>query len=758
MADASISPAISRALRVSAVHPAVRDVRVLGRLDDGSVWAELDVEQELPSTWRAAGVSPSGVRSIETVGIRFPEDFPQGAPRTFLREDFDRSHPHLLPVPRSLGLPPQPCVVQAYPAELIQARGFSGYLDQLADWLDKAAMLQLNNPQHGWEPVRRDHLDDEILMDPDEIRELAVPTGECFVLATHYLRFELGEGKRMMRVALDPASRVDLATAQCSEKAISEAVFRGRGIALVVSAPDADGLPTVIGTHAPEDVASVEDLHRRADLYRCSAALMAKLNHIALMLDNGQFPASPLPIVFLVRRPFALIGSSSSVEICPYLVHLQPGGGLLRGVGDVRLCGVRDDVSVNLLRRASGELVETDRPRWALLGCGSVGSKIAVHAARRGFGPTDVLDRAAMSPHNYARHALLPEPNVRGGAMGYKAEVLAHALSGFRQEPRVVIGSLEELCASPDERAELGGCRLVVNTTGSSLLREAVSFRAWETRPTFADAHLLGAGSVAYAAFEGPNGNPSLSDLAAESYRIFAKDASLRTKVFGAEAQAIDIGQGCGAVTFPMPDDRLGALAAGLSQTVCNRLRCEGEQEIGSLHVGHIMPDGLSQSWTKAEIEPRIVLRSDAIEVRISPRVDAEIRVAIAARPGVETGGVIVGRYSQIGEAFQVVDLMPAPPDSVFSAERFVLGVEGLRQSVRRLLEESGGSLYVLGTWHNHLVPSGASALDMATAARLALRQFFPVLMLIAHPEGYSFLAAELGGAVPAEAAEHVPR
>ena len=169
------------------------------------------------------------------------------------------------------------------------------------------------------------------------------------------------------------------------------------------------------------------------------------------------------------------------------------------------------------------------------------------------------------------------------------------------------------------------------------------------------------------------------------------------------------------------------------------------------------MPDGLSQSWTKAEIEPRIVVRSDAIEVRISPRVDAEIRVAIAARPGVETGGVIVGRYSQIGEAFQVVDLMPAPPDSVFSAERFVLGVEGLRQSVRRLLEESGGSLYVLGTWHNHLVPSGASALDMATAARLSLRQFFPVLMLIAHPEGYSFLAAELGGAVPAEAAERVP-
>lgn len=679
MADASIAPAVLRALRISAAHPAVRAVRVEGSQEDGSVWAELDIAQELPSAWRIAGVSPSGVRSIESVTISFPSDFPRGSPRAFLRADFDRTHPHLLPVPKSLGLPPQPCVVQAFPSELIQARGFSGYLDQLADWLDKAAMLQLNNPQQGWEPVRRNRLDDEIILDPDVIRELAVPSGECVVNATDYLRFDLGDGKRMMRVALNPAVRVDPATAQCSETKISETAARGRGIALVVSAPDSDGSPTVIDTAVPEDVETVEDLLHRAALYRCAQTLRAKLDHIAFRLDQGRFQACPLPVIFLVRRPFALVGSTSSIEICPYLLDLKPGGDLLRGIGHVRLCGVRDDISVSLLRRASGDPVEAGRPRWALLGCGSVGSKIAVHAARRGLGPTDMLDRATMAPHNYARHALLPEPDVRGGAMAYKAQVLAHTLLGFRQEPRIEIGSVEELCASPEGRAELSDCRLVVNTTGSSLLREVVSFREWEARPRFADAHLLGAGSVAYAAFEGVSGNPNLSDLAAESYRILAKDEALRRSVFSAEAQAIDIGQGCGALTFPMPDDRLSALAAGLAQTVCSTLGRDEAPTHGNLHVGHILPDGLSQSWTSAEIEPRILVRSGAVEVRISPRVDSQIRAAIAARPGVETGGVIVGRYSQVGEAFQIVDLLPAPPDSVFSAERFVLGVQGLR-------------------------------------------------------------------------------
>lgn len=744
MVEASTAQATLRALRIAAAHPAVRDVRVSHRADDGSVWAELDMEQQLPSTWRVAGVSPSGVRSTETVTIRFPADFPQGSPRAFLRDDFDRAHPHLLPVPPSLGLPPQPCVVQAYPSELIQARGFSGYLDQLADWLDKAAMLELNNPRHGWEPVRRDHLDDEIILDPDEVRKLAVPSGECFVVSTNYLRFKLGDGQRMMRVALDAAVQVDPAAAMCSETAISKLMSRGNGIALVVSAPDVDGLPTVIGTHVPEDVTTVEDLGRRAKLYRCSTALMAKLNHIAYLLDSGQFTATPLPIIFLVRRPFNLIGSPSHIEICPYLLDLRPGSELLQGIGDVRLCGVRDDISVDLLRRASGDPVKAIPPRWGLLGCGSVGSKIAIHAARRGLGPTDIIDRASMSPHNYARHSLLPEPNVRGGAMGYKADILAHALAGFQQPPRVDVGTVEELCASSEGRAELGNCRLVVNTTGSSLLREVLSFRNWETRPTLADAHLLGAGSIAYSAFEGPNGNPNLSDIAAESYRILAKDDALRTKVFSAEAQAIDIGQGCGAVTFPMPDDRLSALAAGLSQTVCGRLQQDGDLAEAELHIGQVLPDGLSQSWTSIKIEPYVVVSSGSVEVRVSSRVDAEIRAAIAARPGVETGGVIVGRYSQVGAAFQVVDLLPAPPDSTFSAERFVLGTQGLRQSVRRLLEQSGGSLYVLGTWHNHLVPSGPSVLDMETAARLALRQSFPVLMLIAHSEGYSCLVAEL--------------
>jgi len=97
---------------------------------------------------------------------------------------------------------------------------------------------------------------------------------------------------------------------------------------------------------------------------------------------------------------------------------------------------------------------------------------------------------------------------------------------------------------------------------------------------------------------------------------------------------------------------------------------------------------------------------------------------------------------------FHVVGTLPAPPDSKFSKDEFVLGTEGLRPMLRDLIEGTGGALYPLGTWHNHLIPSGPSAKDMRTAILLSGLQYFPLLMLIHTPAGYVHLTAETLSAV----------
>lgn len=744
------SSAIGRAIRIARAHPSVREVRLIEEARDGAVLIEVEIEQQLPSAWRMDRVSPSGVRAVEPAQIFLPTDFPIRSPKAFLRADFNRAHPHLLPTPADQL--PQPCVVHGHPSELIQARGFEGYLDQLVDWLDKAAMLELNNEAHGWEPVRRDRLDDELVADPEALRALADPTGNCVAIRTNFRKFDL-EGNRFIRVAANPADRLDLGSAQYTiAKVKDHPVWHGDGLALVVSAPDADGSPVVVDIALPETVATVTDLRERAEHYGCRQVFEAKLDFIALRLAQGGIIPTPLVVIFLVRRPYCVVGTESPIELCPYVLDLQPGEALLRDNAAVRLCGLREEISTTLLKRASGDDVAAEQQPWTLVGAGSIGSKIAIHLARRGLAPSRIVDPAVMAPHNYARHALLPPPLARGGDFNFKSVALAEALLGFRQATQVDLDDIISLCATETGREKLAADRLVLNTTGSSLVREILAFQPWEVRPTLGEAHLLGRGVVAYASTEGHAGNPNLSDLVTESYRLIASDPDIRGIVFGAEAEVIQIGQGCSAVTFPLADSRLAAFAAGLAETVAARLRKQVEGSSGTIHLGKLGVDGLSQTWHTAAVEPRIVVDVGGPQVRISPCVDFAIRQAIAARPGVETGGVIVGRYSQIGDVFQVVDLIDAPPDSSYTAEKFTLGVVGLRAAIARLMRDTGGSLYVLGTWHNHLVPSGPSIIDAATAARLALRQFFPVLMLIAHADGYSSLIAEVieaSGSVP---------
>lgn len=79
-------------------------------------------------------------------------------------------------------------------------------------------------------------------------------------------------------------------------------------------------------------------------------------------------------------------------------------------------------------------------------------------------------------------------------------------------------------------------------------------------------------------------------------------------------------------------------------------------------------------------------------------------------------------------------DLVAAPPDSVRSAARFVLGTIGLRAAIKARHRGSGGTLFDVGTWHSHLADHGPSHLDRATAKELAAERPPPSVLLIAAP------------------------
>tara|TARA_R100000365_G_C2742486_1_gene71160 strand:- start:1579 stop:2358 length:780 start_codon:yes stop_codon:yes gene_type:complete len=233
---------------------------------------------------------------------------------------------------------------------------------------------------------------------------------------------------------------------------------------------------------------------------------------------------------------------------------------------------------------------------------------------------------------------------------------------------------------------------------------------------------------------EGKDKNPSILDLQAESFRLFAEEPKLSDKVFSAEGQAVMIGQGCSAITSPMSDAFLSSSAAVLAVKI-GKIVDEGAPTLGSIEVGSIDPDTMNQSWQQHDVEAFVVVSTIAgSEIRISDRVAQAIDEDIADYPGVETGGVLIGRYSELADTFTIVDILPAPSDSTRAPNEFVLGEIGLTDAIDHYSKKAHGALYPVGTWHNHLNDSGESQTDLKTAARLAVSQLIPVAMIIRTP------------------------
>lgn len=733
--------AVSRALRQAEAHPSVRSARVKSQTDDWT-FTEIVVHTELPGAWRAAGKSPFGVRTDETVTIAFRRNFPLTAPWIVLRKDFPRFHPHIQPGKPDSSV--EPCLVMGSPREVIQARGFIGLIDQLVEWLDRAASLELNDPSHGWEPVRRDQITDIIAADAQAISARVNPVGGATFLVSTYLQdsksgmYKILVGKTEAPIAPYFGS---LLTRSDTDSEI------GSGVVMLAWPGSQSGTPFVSGFYLPETVENVGELFDRAAIYGCGPVLDVALTALRdTLLENPAPQSFPLTVLLLARRPYPLVGSDSCIEICPYLIEVVPGQNFLDPATPVRLAGHRDTVSAALLRRASRDEPAAPTLPWTMLGCGSVGSKIALHAARSGRAPSILVDRAGLSSHNYARHTAIPYGDVDRLFLRAKADVVTDQIEKLAQEAVAVKSDAVTLIGDEAGRAKLASdqCAMIVDTTASIVTREALAHANWTDRPRVVEACLLGAGRMGYLAREGEGANPSVSDLAAEAYRRLSLDPEAAAIAFGAQAEEVVIGQGCSAATFPMPDAELSLISAAMSGPITRWAR-DGLPNCGEIRIGRTDGQG-GLTWAVSEELPWVVVtpsHPNAPSIRIHPRVDEAIALEVAAHPGVETGGVLVGRFSPIGNLFQIVDLIPAPPDSTRSAAEFLLGTKGLKAEARKVALKTGGALQVIGTWHNHLEPSGPSMTDAVAGAILAFRQFVPALLLIRTPIGYSSLVAE---------------
>ena len=758
------SGTIARTLRIIRAHPSV--VSVKPELSEGSAagsWAaEIEVRVSLPNAWMADGQSPAGVRAIELVRLTFPPTFPIRPPVIYLRPDFDRSLAHVQP--GTPALPPEPCIVDGSLAELLHEQGLAGVLNQLVRWLDNAALGRLIDPAQGWEPVRRDDVPGFVVADATRLRDLVTRDPGAAVFGFHYLLlFEEGGEAPYIYGEIEKVQLVlnrKTAAAQMRERTFKE-ILVGHSLAIVAwPGRHPSGNPVIADRYQPETVTDLGSLMARATEYGCAGALQTKLAWLKTCLSGYTYSWTvPLAIILCARRPCPVIGSDSPIELCSYIINVAPPA--FPGLGDrtpVIPVGHRHAITVPLLRRLSGD-TKIEKPlNWVLIGCGSLGSKIALHLSRAGRAPETLIDRSYLSPHNAARHALAPDAgSTHLNWVSGKAKALADALEGLAQKPAAVERDVIVISRSNEQARKWLPRKswAVVNATASLAVREALgSIPPGIEIPRVVETSLFAGGQIGLLSVEGPARNPDTLDLIAESYAVARANDRLRSVMFesGVSVSRRAIGEGCGSATMAMTDARVSMFAAPMAEAIQQMQATSLPEDAGRLLLGELAADGLGVSWSDHSVPPVVIVdteQPDEWAVRISARASRKITEEVGRWRDVETGGILMGRISEAAHTFYVADVLPAPADSVRSPHEFILGTRGARGTVRAYAESCNYSLFCLGTWHSHLFPSGPSRTDRVTAATVALARLAPSILLIHTPTSYKAIVADFSGSAP---------
>lgn len=190
------------------------------------------------------------------------------------------------------------------------------------------------------------------------------------------------------------------------------------------------------------------------------------------------------------------------------------------------------------------------------------------------------------------------------------------------------------------------------------------------------------------------------------------------------------------------------AVISLFAAAISNKIQTLRQTELpgtAQILVGRLSDDGMELHWSAKDVGPFHAVRAEndrSWHIRISHRAHTKIMDDIARYPATETGGIVVGALSEQRKTITITDVLPAPPDSQRSAGAFVLGTEGVSQSIENYSSSAGDVLYCVGTWHSHLTEMGGSAVDYATAAVIAAQSSSPAVLLIRTPTSYRAVLA----------------
>ncbi len=435
-----------------------------------------------------------------------------------------------------------------------------------------------------------------------------------------------------------------------------------------------------------------------------------------------------IPIITGLKRPKQIIGFSSTIEFINFYVELKSE--------DVSEKKIINNIPVHF--QAHNEVLTTQKAQLisgsnldfegaAIIGCGALGSKVAMHFLRNGARNLLFLDSDKLSPHNLVRHALLAEREGNNKAVA----MMITAMNMYRGEEIEDVNIGFPLSGDSFLNGTLSAFKKCTKwlfdfTASEAFFQTMLMPYEGMDYLQICRGHISDNGNLGVLMFEGRNRNPRVDDLRYLVFSQYSENDMVR-KWLKREAEAADkginlvVGVGCNSETTVLADDTVSSHAAYFSRIIKKQVGKQHSQ-VGRIYLQHLDEDEGHVITQQLIVEPLVLTKATnnpSWEIRIKAGIIEKMKSAMGLAMPHETGGVFVGAVNFKAKTIHVVDLIDAPPDSQSNPVCFFRGVEGLPEKVKEVNSNSGNQLGYIGEWHSHpFGPECMSTVDAATVRK----------------------------------------
>jgi hypothetical protein len=343
-----------------------------------------------------------------------------------------------------------------------------------------------------------------------------------------------------------------------------------------------------------------------------------------------------------------------------------------------------------------------------MIGCGSLGSKIALHLARNGNNPFHCVDTDFFSPHNNARHALsftYPE---------YKSILLAQSIQNLTATiPKADINSATDI--------DYSHSRIIIETTASFAVRNFLLES--ENLPRIVSAGLYNKGKNGFLIIESKDKEIKLIHAWAYLYYLSLSNNLLHKVLFDSNLENVNIGQSCSSKTMIVSDAEISLMASVMAIKIQTLLDMDNSKDAEILFYDYC-DDNLSTEKLSIPLFTKLPAKN-GWKIFISAALIEEMQKLLNEKSPNETGGVLIGTVFLYSQTVVITGILPPPADSVESKNLFVLGQQDLYKSIQTIEQKTHSKITYLGTWHTHPFGGAPSVIDKSTHDSLLAKRHF---------------------------------